>query len=123
MVHYPDDDSTELVRPRVVQTRPSEPPMTVSAERGVIARDSDDIFLYDNVLLVRAADKDRPEARLTTSFLHVVRDRSLVRTDREVVIVEERRMLSGRGMEYDNQSQRFQLLAEVRGRFEPRKKP
>ena len=123
MVHYPDDDSTELVRPRVVQTRPSEPRMTVSAERGVIARDSDDIFLYDNVLLVREADKDRPEARLTTSFLHVVRDRSLVRTDREVVITEERRMLSGRGMEYDNQSQQFQLLANVRGRFEPQKKP
>ena len=31
---------------------------------------------------------------MTTSFLHIVRDRSLVRTDREVTIVEERRALS-----------------------------
>src|SRR5256885_15521476 len=25
MVHYPDDDSTELLAPRMVQTRPAEP--------------------------------------------------------------------------------------------------
>jgi lipopolysaccharide export system protein LptC len=43
-----------------------------------------------------------------------------VRTDREVTIVEERRMLSGRGMEYNNQSLQFQLLSEVRGLFEPK---
>jgi lipopolysaccharide export system protein LptC len=123
MVHYPDDDSTELLRPRVVQTRPNEPRMTVSAERGAISRDGDDIFLYDNVLLVRAADKERPEARMTTSFLQIVRDRSLVRTDRDVVIQEDRRTLAGHGMEYNNQSQVLQLLSRVRGVFEPEKAP
>jgi lipopolysaccharide export system protein LptC len=123
MIHYPDDDSTELIAPRVVQTRPSEPRMTVRAERGALSRDGDEIFLYDNVLLVREADKERPEARLITSFLHVVRDRSLVRTDREVTIVEEYRTLSGRGMEYNSQSKQFQLLSEVRGQFQTKKTP
>jgi len=123
MVHYPDDDSTELVRPRVVQTRPSEPRMVVSAERGAISRDGDDIFLYDNVVLVREADKERPEARITTSFLQVVRDRSLVRTDKPVLIVEDRRTLAGRGMEYNNESQQLLLLSEVRGHFEHPKAP
>ena len=123
MVHYPDDDSTELLRPHVVQTRPNEPRMTVSAERGAISRDGDDIFLYDNVVLVRAADKESPEARMTTSFLQVARDRSFVRTDRDVVIHEDRRTLAGRGMEYDNQSQVLQLLSRVRGVFEPEKLP
>lgn len=122
MVHYPDDDSTELLRPRVVQTRPNEARMTVSAERGAISRDGDDIFLYDNVLLVRAADRERPEARMTTSFLQVVRDRSLVRTDRDVVIHEDRRTLAGRGMKYDNEAQMLQLMSHVRGVFEPEKK-
>lgn len=123
MIHYPDDDSTELIAPRVVQTRPSEPRMTVSAERGTLSREGDEIFLYDNVVLVREADKERPQARMTTSFLHVVKDRSLIRTDREVTIVEDRRTLSGRGMEYNSQLQQFQLLSEVRGLFEPNKTP
>ena len=121
MEHFPDDDTTELRAPRVVQTKPEEPRMTVSAERGAVSANGEEIFLYDNVVLVREADKERPEARLTTSFLHVLRERNLVRTDREVLIVEDSRSLSGRGMEYDNESRVFTLMADVRGRFEPRK--
>jgi lipopolysaccharide export system protein LptC len=121
MVHYPDDDSTDLVGPRMVQSKPNEPRMTVSAERGAISRDGEEIFLYDNVVLVREALAERPEARMTTSFLHIVRDKSLVRTDREVEIVEDERRLSGRGMQYNNDSRLLELLANVRGRFEPKK--
>ena len=121
MVHYPDDDSTELHLPRVVQTKPKEPRMRVSAERGAVSTDGEEIFLYDNVVLVREADAERPEARLTTSFLHVLPDRNLVRTDREVTIVEDTRSLSGRGMEYNSESRVFTLMAEVRGKFVPKK--
>jgi lipopolysaccharide export system protein LptC len=122
MIHYPDDDTTELLAPRVVRTRPDQPRMTVSADRGALSRDGEEIYLYDNVVLVREADGRRPEARMTTSFLHVVRDRSLIRTDREVRFVEGRRQLSGRGMEYNNETQQLTLHANVRGRFEPEKK-
>jgi lipopolysaccharide export system protein LptC len=120
MLHYPDDDTTELHAPRMLQTRPAEPRMSVTAERGTVSADGEEIFLYDNVVLVREADGERPEARLTTSFLHVLRERSLVRTDREVTIVEDTRSLSGRGMEYDAESRVFTLMADVRGRFEPK---
>ena len=75
MLHYPDDDTTELHAPRMLQTRPAEPRMSVTAERGTVSADGEEIFLYDNVVLVREADGERPEARLTTSFLHVLRER------------------------------------------------
>ena len=121
MIHYPDDDTTELIEPRVVQQKAGDARMTVSASRGQVSRDGEEIFLYDNVVLVREAAAERPEARLSTSFLHVVQDRSLVRTDREVFMQEGARSLSGRGMEYDYGSGRLQLLANVRGQFEPQK--
>jgi lipopolysaccharide export system protein LptC len=123
MIHYPDDDATELLAPRVVQSKPSEPRMTVRAERGALSRDGEEIFLYDDVRLVREADDKRPEARVTTSFLHVVRDRSLARTDREVLIEEDHRSLAGRGMEYNYESGELLLRSEVRGHFEPKKAP
>ena len=94
--------------------------IAVRAERGAVSPNGEEIFLYDNVVLVREADQERPEARLTTSFLHVLRERNLVRTDREVLIVEDTRSLSGRGMEYDNESRVFTLMADVRGRYEPK---
>ena len=118
MEHFPDDDTTELIAPRVVQTKPDQPRMTVRADRGKLSRDSEDIYLYDNVVLEREAVAGRSAARLTTQYLQVVRDRSLVRTDREVKIVEESRALSGKGLEYSNETQHFTLNSEVRGRFE-----
>ena len=123
MVHFPDDDTTELVAPRVVQSKPREARMTVSAERGTLSRSGEEIFLYDNVQLVREAESERPESRMTTSFLHVVRDRSLARTDREVLIVEGERSLEGRGMEYNYESGQLLLHSNVRGRFAPKKAP
>jgi lipopolysaccharide export system protein LptC len=123
MIHYPDDDTTELIAPRMVQAKKTDERMTVSAERGALSRDGEEIFLYDNVRLVREAAAERPEARLSTSFLHVVQDRTLALTDREVLIEEDHRSLAGRGMEYNFGSGQLLLRSEVRGQFAPQKAP
>jgi lipopolysaccharide export system protein LptC len=122
MLHYPDDDTTDLIAPQLVQTKTNEPRVTVTADRGTVSQDGEEVFLYDNVLLVRDGSAERAETRMRTTFLHVVRGRSVVSTDREVVITEADRMLSGRGMEYRNDSQELFLREHVRGRFEAKKK-
>lgn len=122
MLHYPDDDSTDLVAPRLVQTKTNEPRVTLTADRGALSQDGEEVFLYGNVLMVRDAGAERPETRMSTSFLHLVRGQSVIRTDREVVIIEGDRVLSGRGMEYHNDSEQLFLRERVRGRFAPRKK-
>lgn len=121
MVHFPDDDSTELLAPRVVQSRAEQPRVTLSADRGTVSQDGAEVFLYDNVLVLREGAAGMPESRMHTSFLHLVRARSLVRTDREVRISEGGRELVGRGMEYDNESGQLSLHAQVRGSFEAKR--
>ena len=121
MLHFPDDDSTEVTAPRVMQAKPQQSRFTVRADRGKISREGDEIFLYDNVLLVREADAAQPEGRMTTSFLHILRDKALVRTDREVLFQEPGRMLTGRGMEYFNDSRELYLHSQVRAEMEPKR--
>lgn len=118
MEHYPDDDSTDLQAPRLIQARPGQPRLSLAADRGTLSQDGGEVFLYDNALVVRQADAGLPEARMQTDFLHVVRARSLVRTDREVRISEGGRAIIGRGMEYDNEARQLSLHAQVRGSFE-----
>lgn len=120
MIHYPDDDTTELVAPRMVQTKQNEPRVTVSADRGTLSQDGEEVFLYDNVLLVRDGGPERSETRMRTTFMHIIQAHSMMRTDRDVLITEEDRVLSGRGMEYRNDSKELQLRERVRGRFEPK---
>lgn len=122
MLHYPDDDSTDLVAPHVVQTKPNEPRVTLSADRGALSQDGEEVFLYDNVLLVREAGPDNGGSRMRSSFMHVVQGRSVIRTDRDVEITEDDRVLTGRGMEYHNDTKELFLRERVRGRFEPSKK-
>ena len=112
----------ELVAPRVVQAKANEPRMTLSADRGAISQNGEELFLFGNALLVREAGAGRDEARMQSSFLHVIGARSLIRTDREVQVFESGRTLSGRGMEYHNETWQLFLRDQVRGRFEPAKK-
>jgi len=121
MTHFPDDDTTSLDMPHVVQTKPGQPKMTLTARTGAISADGEEIFLHDEVLLVRGASEGRPEARMRTAFLHFVRARSLARTDRDVSLAEEGRMLHARGMDYESELGRLTLHARVRGTFEPKK--
>jgi lipopolysaccharide export system protein LptC len=120
MVHYPDDDSTELFAPRIVQSKSDQPRLTVSADRGALSHDGEEIFLYGNVQLLREAGASEAATRMHTSFLHVVSARSLVRTDREVTVTGPDRLLQARGMEYRNDTRQLVLRERVRGRFAPR---
>ena len=60
---------------------------------------------------------------MSTEFLHILRERSLVRTDLPVKIVEGSRSLTGRGMEYNNESRELLLRHDVVARFEPKDAP
>jgi lipopolysaccharide export system protein LptC len=122
MLHYPDDDSTDLLAPHFVQTKPNEPRVTLTADRGALSQDGEEVFLYDNVLIVREGGPDRSETRMRTSFMHVVQAQSVFQTDRDIVITEDDREISGRGMEYHNDSKEMFLRDRVRGRFDPKKK-
>ena len=119
MIHYPDDDSTDLVAPRMVQTKPGEPQMTVTADRGTLSQGADELFLYGNVLLVRAGTAERPEMQMRTSFLHIVTDKSLVLTDRQVTISDKEQTITGTGMEYNNELGHLTLYSQVHGKFAP----
>lgn len=122
MAHFPDDDSTELLAPRIVHARPDELRLTLSAERGTLSPNGEEVFLNGDVQVLREAGAGQPEARMRTSFLHLVSARSLMRTDREITITEPERQLSARGMEYYNETRQLFLREQVRGRFAPKSK-
>jgi len=118
MTHFPDDGSTDLLSPRAVQTQPDGPRLRLSADRGTLTQDGNELLLFDNVLLVRDNATGGEESRLRTSFLHLVTPRSLARTDREVEFAAPGRSLRARGMEYDNRTGQLVLHAQVRGTYE-----
>jgi lipopolysaccharide export system protein LptC len=117
MLHFADDDSTELAAPSVLKTGDG-PPVTIAAERGIVTRDGEEAFFRGNVLVVRAATPGRDELRVRTDYLHVLPQKNIARTDQAVTITEGRSELSGVGMEFDENTRKFAFFSQVRGRFD-----
>jgi len=118
MVHYPDDQSTEIVAPRMEQQHDDEAPIIVRAERGRISRNGEEASFYGNVVVVREAGGGRAELRVHTEYLQIVPDRDLARTSKPVTVTEGRSQLTGVGMEINNKTRQFALLSQVRGTFD-----
>ena len=114
MQHYPDDDSTDLEQPRLIDTQPGKPPVQLTADHARISGNGEDIYLSGNVRLTRNAGKGRGESTLTTSLLHLRPDDDIARTDKPVVIAEAHAIIRAVGMVMNNRTGAMQLLSQVR---------
>jgi len=117
--HYPDDDTTHLRLPRFTSLYPDRPPTLTSAQTGTISSKGDDVYLYDEVRVVRPASGDIGEQRFATDYLHVVPDRDWAETNQSVVFTNQYSVIRAVGMELDNKARTAKLLANVRATHEP----
>ncbi len=113
MAHFPDDDTTELEEPRLLQLPGEGPPVRVTAERGTVTKDGDEVRLYGNVVVIREAEGARAELRMETTYLQVFPKEERAVTPEAVLITEGRSRLTGVGMEYNNKTRKFTLKARV----------
>ena len=118
MLHYPDDDSTDIVAPRLVQRHDDAAPVVIRADRGTIAKNGAEANFHGNVVVVREAGRGKGELRVQTEYLQIVPDGDLARSDRPVIITEGRSRLSGVGLEFNNKTRQFALQSQVRGTFD-----
>lgn len=123
LTHYPDDDSTHLELPRLSSLYPDRPGVYTSATRGEISSKGDEIFLREEVKIVRAADATHSERTFTTEYLHIVPERDLAETNHAVTITDAHNTLHAVGMRFDNKARVVQLLAQVRSEHENTKTP
>lgn len=113
MLHYPDDDSTEVVAPRLTYHR--TPPTVVTSDTAWLSADGKQVRLDGDVRVVREALGSRPATTIATSVLHIVPDDETARSDAPVTITQGRSIIAGTGLEADNKIQTAVLLGRVRG--------
>jgi lipopolysaccharide export system protein LptC len=118
MLHYPDDESTSIETPLMVQLREGASPIEIRAERGLVSKNGEEASFRGNVVVLRQAGPGQSELRVQTEYLQIFPDRDLARTDKAVLITEGRSRLSGLGMEIHNKTRQFTLRSQVRGTFD-----
>jgi lipopolysaccharide export system protein LptC len=117
LVHFPDDNSTELEMPRLVYFDYERAPVTVRSETATATSGGDNVYFHNDVQVVRSAYDSNPELGLFTSYLHVVPDRDFAQTDKPVRLVEGNSTANAVGLEFDNRKRQIRLLSEVKANY------
>lgn len=119
MRHYPDDDTTELIRPRFTQYGDNKPYTQIEAQKGFVSANGEMVEFKGNVVIVRQAFAGRGEMRLTTDYLKVLPKTEFASTPSDVVITQApKTVIHGTGMVYDKAQKDFTLQKRVRVHYE-----
>ena len=115
MTHFPDDDTTNLIAPKFVTYTESRSPMTVTAREATVSANGENIYFNDDVRVVRGAMTGQSELVLETSYLHVIPDDNVAKTDRPVTIRNASAVVTASGLELNSETRILQLHGRVRG--------
>jgi len=121
MLHYPDDDTTHVIAPRL--TYHTTPPTRLAADSASLDKDGKHVKLAGNVRIVRDALGTRLQTRIATSVLHVEPDAGLARTDAPVTLTQGRSVINGVGLEANDKTQIAVMRGPVRGTIYPKQAP
>jgi lipopolysaccharide export system protein LptC len=119
MKHFPDDESTSLVRPRFTQYGIGKPYTQIEGQKGVVSKDGKEVDLYQNVKVSRPAFAGRGEMGVFTEYLKIIPDKDLVTSDQVVTITQApKTVIRGTGMIYNKKTSTLTLLKKVRVHYE-----
>jgi len=114
MTHYPDDNSTELARPRFVHFDPRTAQVRIDANEALVSRDGDLVHFKGDVHIVRDAYADQRAMSLETDYLQLVPDEDLATTDKPVTLRQGDTVVKSVGMRYDHGARILQLQSQVK---------
>lgn len=123
MVHYPDDDTTLLTRPRLISYRSVQAPVTITANEALVSSNGENVYFKNDVKVTRAAYGDHSEMVMLTTYLHVIPDDNIAKTDRPVTITDASTVVNAIGLELNSETRVLKLHSRVRGTYDPGKAP
>ena len=121
MLHYPDDDTTEMVKPILEVYNDGPMPWHVRAEKGWISANNDVVLLTGQVHIWRDREDGRREIDVVTRDLRVLPREQYAETDKSARIRGEGVQYDAVGMRASFEQSRLELMSRVKGRHEPKK--
>ena len=119
MVHFSDDDSTVLQRPRFTQYTTDKPYTQIESLRGYVSSNGEEVELVDNVKVVRQALENKGEMQVLTEKLVILPEQDLIKTDSPVVIKQApKTVIHATGMLYNKKDQTVKLNKRVKVHYE-----
>ncbi len=119
MTHFPDDDTTNLQRPRYTQFAIGKAYTQAEGLRGYVSSDGEEVQLVDNVKITRQAFAEKGEMTVETEYLNIRPNDELVSTKSPVILRQApKTVIYATGMIYEKKTRTVTLLHKVRAHYE-----
>ena len=119
MKHFPDNDGTDLIKPRYTQYTVGKPYTRVEGMQGQVSSNGERIQLSKQVKVTRQAFAEKGEMTVETDYLDILPNEDLVKTDQPVVIKQApKTVIYATGMIYEKDKKTVTLLHKVRAHYE-----
>lgn len=119
MTHFPDDDVTLLLEPRLVTYSEGRAPITVTSREARVSGNGANVYFERQVRVVRAPLGNQSELVLETDYLHVIPDDNIAKTDQAVTIRNATAVIQASGLELNSETRILKLQGRVKGIFDP----
>ena len=119
MAHYPDDNTTELINPRLEIFRLGKPPTTSTAEKGWVTEDNEVILLSGETRLIQLDAEGIRELEIITSDVRVLMDQEYAETDKAATNFRKKTTIKSIGMKAYLGENRLELLNNVHTKILP----
>lgn len=119
MKHFPDKDTTDLIKPRFTRFAKDKPYTKLEGDTGNVSSDGEEVEVFGNVLVLREAFGEKGLMTIETDVLKILPNQEYATTDRPVVIKQAPgTVVHATGMIYEQKQQTVTLLHKVRAHYE-----
>jgi len=120
LAHYEDDDTSEMLKPRVQIFRPGRRPVFIEADKGWVTSNNDVILLEGGVQLWENDGQGRRALQVDTSDVRVLLADRYAETDQHTTISARRFTIAGRGLRAHLDNNRLEILNHERTTIAPK---
>lgn len=119
MIHYTQNDTTELTAPELTLYRKSTQPWYITSKFATATQGIDSVFFRDDVIIHHSADEENPATLIKTETLTVHPDEQTAQTKDFITMIQPNLTVKAIGMNADMNTGNINLLSQARGEYVP----
>lgn len=119
MVHYTEDDTTDIITPELILYRKSPKPWYVTAKHAKATKGIENVDFWEDVTIHHAADETTPATVIKTNTLTVHPNKQTAETIDLITLVQPTLVVKAVGLFADLKSGDVKLLSQARGEYVP----
>lgn len=119
LIHYAENDTTEMVTPHLTIFRQSPQPWYIDAIRGRASNGINEITFRDHVIIHHPGDRENPLTTMKTASLTLFPNQHIAQTNEAILVTQPDTKVSAIGMLANWNDGTVKLLSDAREEYAP----